>query len=195
MYPVELPCSFDGEKQMSMGVKGFSSSKLSWNFHEVWILVIVSEVGPQTFRRWFQVPLMMVHPILVECDSVVRSSWVMTEDPSIISCHRSDFCCSCTHPRSFSPFGHGWLRTPCISWIFVFEDVILGWCWAIKGRGFGSNALSSFGSASWSGSSVCISKRGNNSLSHWRSFWWRVTTEEREQQFKSLVFILVIKSR
>ncbi len=67
--------------------------------------------------------------------SGLRPSWVTTEEPSIFSCHSRDFCCSCTHPRSSSPFGQGWLRIPSCSCIFVLETVILGGCLAIRGRG------------------------------------------------------------
>jgi hypothetical protein len=35
-----------------VGVNRFSSSKLSWDLHEAWILASVSGVGPQTFCRW-----------------------------------------------------------------------------------------------------------------------------------------------
>jgi hypothetical protein len=96
----------------------------------------VSGIGPQTFRRWFHVPLMIVHPVLDECTMVVRPSCVTTNDPSTFSCQSNDFCCSWTHPKSFSPFGQVWLRNP--SWsgcIFVLDAVTLGGCFAIKGRG------------------------------------------------------------
>ena len=103
-----------------VGEKTFASSRLSWVLHEAWIFASVFGVGPQTFRRWFHVPLIIVHPVLDDCVMVVRPSWVTTRDPSIFSCHSSDFCWSWTHPKSFSPFGHAWLRIP--SWsscIFV----------------------------------------------------------------------------
>jgi hypothetical protein len=87
---------------------------------------------------------MIVHPVLDECALVVRSSCVTTSDPSIFSCQSNDFCCSWTHPKSFSPFGQVWLRNP--SWsgcIFVLDAVTLGGCLVIKGRGLGSQVVSS----------------------------------------------------
>jgi hypothetical protein len=95
-----------------VGEKTFASSRLSWVLYEAWIFASVSGEGPQTFRRWFHVPLMIVHPVLDDCVMVVRPSCVNTNDPSIFSCHRNDFCCSWTHPKSFSPFGQVWLRNP-----------------------------------------------------------------------------------
>ena len=112
-------------------------------------------MGPQTFRRWFHVPLMMVHPVLDECAMVVRPSWVTTEDPSIFSRQSSDFCCSWIHPKSFSPFGQGLLRIPSSNFIFVLEAVILGGCLAIKGSGFGSQVVSSLDSVLRFGTSMC----------------------------------------
>jgi hypothetical protein len=94
---------FMTRRRCLVGVNTFTSSRLSWVLHEVWILARVSGVDPQTFRRWFHVPLMMVHPILAECVMVVSPSWVTTEDPSIFSRQSNDFCCSWIHPKSFSP--------------------------------------------------------------------------------------------
>jgi len=51
---------FDGQKEVSRGRETFVSSRL-------WIFASVSGVGPQTFRRWFHVPFMIVHPVLDEC--------------------------------------------------------------------------------------------------------------------------------
>ena len=98
---------------------------------------------------------MMVHPVLTECVMVVRPSWVITEDPSIFSRQSSDFCCSWIHPKSFSPFGQGWLRIPSSSCIFVLETVILGGCLTIRGSGFGSQVVSSLDSELRFGTSTC----------------------------------------
>ena len=61
----------------------------------IWSVFLMSDPIPPT--EVFHVPLMIVHPILDECGSVVRPSWVMTEEPSIVSCQRSDFYCNWTH--------------------------------------------------------------------------------------------------
>ncbi len=92
------------KRRCLVGEKTFDSSRLSLAAHETWILASVSGVGPQTFRRWFHVPLMIVHPVLDECAMVVRPSCITTNDPSIFSCHSNDFCWRWTHPKSFSPF-------------------------------------------------------------------------------------------
>ncbi len=44
-------------------------------------------------------------------------NFILTSDELRLSlqsqCHQiSDFCCSWIHPKSFSPFGQGWLRIP-----------------------------------------------------------------------------------
>jgi hypothetical protein len=57
-----------------VGEKTFASSRLSWVLQEARIFASVSGVGPQTFRRWFHVPLLIVHPVLDECAMVVRAS-------------------------------------------------------------------------------------------------------------------------
>ena len=57
-----------------VGEKTFVSSRLFWSLDEVWILASVSWVGPQTFRRWFHVPLITFHPVLDDCTMVVRPS-------------------------------------------------------------------------------------------------------------------------
>jgi hypothetical protein len=91
---------------------------------------------------WF--PDVIVHPVLEECATVDRPSWVATKDPSIFFCHSNDFCCSWTHPKSFSLLIQVWLRIPSrSSCIFVVEAVTLGGCLTIKGRGFGSQVVSS----------------------------------------------------
>ncbi len=171
-------------------VNTFTSSRLSWVLHESWILDNVSGVRAQTFRSWFHVPLMMVHPILAQCVMVVSPSWVTTEDPSIFSRQSSEFCCSWIHLQSFSPFGQGWLRIPSSNCIFVLETVILGGCLVIKGSGFGAQVVCSldfvlrFGtsmwvSVSWVSHSLSSSRTlvaviegarccNNNSCYHWR---------------------------
>ena len=117
------------------------SSKHSWDLHDSCILVNVAGDGPHVSPRWFHVPLVMVQPILDECASVVNPSHVITEKSSIISFHGSDFCCNWTHPRLSSPFGHGWSRSPSISWIFVLDTVILGGWLTINWGGFGSQVM------------------------------------------------------
>ncbi len=157
MKSVELPFLFDVEKEVSrrgqhthffqalLGFTGVLDSN-----HFVWggtrdcpkVIPCCTYDGPSHCR-------------LDECTMVVRPSWVTTEEPSIFSCHTNGFCCGFTHPISFSPFGQGWLRMSSLSRIFVFEEVILGGCLTIKGRGFGSHVESSVGSVFRTISSTC----------------------------------------